>query len=369
MKLLRTTLKWGYLLLLLPGAMALSAWQGYQWWYWAIAPLAMTPEEQNNAAALQVEIPQNTSTRQIGDDLEAMGLIRSAWAWNLWASYLSLQEREGSFKAGIYLISPHSDMKAIAQTIWTGQVMQQGFTIPEGWSLAQMGDYFEERGLFSAQDFSQAASQIPRERFDWLPEGINSLEGFLYPDTYQLPEQAVTPQQVINQMLQRFEEAALPQLEQQLEQQGSQQNASAAPPIPLLDWVTLASLVEKEAAVDAERPLIAGVFRKRLELNMKLESDPTVEYAFGLTQAPGQPLTLEQVQQPSPYNTYVNPGLPPGPITNPGLKSLNAVLNPETTDYLYFVARYDGTHVFSKTPAEHEAAKAEIQNSTPTDRE
>ncbi|MGB0564125.1 MAG: endolytic transglycosylase MltG, partial [Spirulinaceae cyanobacterium] len=209
MKLLRTTLKWGYVLLLLPGVMALSAWQGYQWWYWAIAPLATTPEAQVEAQGgetqsrettmLQVEIPQDTSTRQIGDDLEAMGLIRSAWAWNLWASYLSLQEREGSFKAGVYLLSPHNDMKAIAQTIWSGQVMTQGFTIPEGWSLAQMGDYFEQQGYFSAQDFAQVAGQIPRDRFDWLPEEINSLEGFLYPDTYQLPEPAPTPEQVINQ--------------------------------------------------------------------------------------------------------------------------------------------------------------------------
>ncbi|MGB0561417.1 MAG: endolytic transglycosylase MltG, partial [Spirulinaceae cyanobacterium] len=148
-----------------------------------------------------------------------------------------------------------------------------------------------------------------------------------------------------------------------------QHNAEAETPLPLLDWVTLASLVEKEAAVDEERATIAGVFFNRLERDMKLEADPTVEYAFGLTQTPDQPLTLEQVQQPSPYNTYVNTGLPPGPIASPSLKSLNAVLEPEATDYLYFVARYDGTHAFSTTQAEHEAAKTEIQNSAPADRE
>ncbi|NEO85170.1 MAG: endolytic transglycosylase MltG [Spirulina sp. SIO3F2] len=358
MKLFRTTLKWGYLLLLLPGVLALSAWQGYQWWHWAIAPLATTPEPSAQTTALQIEVPQNTSTRQIGADLEATGLIRSAWAWNLWASYLSLQDRDGSFKAGTYLLSPQTEMKAIAQTIWTGEVVARGFTIPEGWSLAQMGQYLEKRGLFSAQDFAKATSTIPRERFDWLPTEITSVEGFLYPDTYQLPNQAATPNQVIHLMLQRFEEIALPKLEQY----------NAANPdnsLSLLNWVTLASLVEKEAVIDSERPIIAGVFLKRLERGIKLESDPTVEYAFGLTQTPDQPLTLAQVQQPSPYNTYVNPGLPPGPIASPRVKSLEAVLAPEVTDFLYFVARYDGTHVFSKTAAEHEAAKAEIQNSVP----
>lgn len=355
MKPFRTTLKWVYLLLLLPGVLALSAWQGYQWWHWAIAPLATSAEASADETALQIEVPQNTSTRQIGADLEAMGLIRSAWAWNLWASYLSLQDREGSFKAGTYLLSPHTDMKAIAQSIWTGAVMARGFTIPEGWSLAKMGRYFEQRGLFSAQAFATAASTIPRDRFAWLPAGINNVEGFLYPDTYQLSAQTVTPEQVIYQMLQRFEAVALPKLKQH---QAANPNAS----LSLLDWVTLGSLVEKEAAIDSERSLIAGVFLKRLALGMKLESDPTVEYAFGLTQTPEQPLTLAQVRQPSPYNTYVNTGLPPGPIASPRVQSLEAVLKPEATDYLYFVARYDGTHVFSKTVAEHEAAKTQIQN-------
>lgn len=365
----RSTLKWGYLGLVLPGILALSAWQGYQWWHWAVSPLAMPtlPEGENttplspksqSSIVLQVEVPPSTSTRQIGEDLAAMGLIRSTWAWNIWASYLALQDRQGSFKAGTYQLSPDADMKAIAQTIWTGEVMAVQFTIPEGWSLAQMGAYFERRGFFSQAAFMAAAENVSQQQFKWLPQGLETVEGFLYPDTYQLADTTVTPEFVIQMMLRRFETVVLPPWREAV----GQNLTTRVPEVKtLLDWVTLASIVEKEAVVDTERTLIAGVFVKRLSREIKLESDPTVEYAFGITQTPEQPLTWEQVRQPSPYNTYFTPGLPPGPIASPGLASLRAVLNPQQTDYLYFVARYDGTHIFSRTLAEHEAAKTQVQ--------
>jgi UPF0755 protein len=133
-------------------------------------------------------------------------------------------------------------------------------------------------------------------------------------------------------------------------------------PYTLLQWVTLASIVEKEAVVSAERPQIASIFARRLRQNMPLGSDPTVEYALGVRQTPDHPLTLDQVNTPSPYNTYLNQGLPPTPIASPGLSSLQASLDPADTEYLYFVARYDGTHVFSKTLEEHEAAQAAIRD-------
>ena len=114
--------------------------------------------------------------------------------------------------------------------------------------------------------------------------------------------------------------------------------------------------------VAKERPVIAGVFWNRLRQGIALGADPTVEYGLGVTQTPDRPLTLAQVNTPSPYNTYLNPGLPPTPIGSPGIASLQAVLNPDPTPYLYFVARYDGTHVFSRTLAEHERAQVAIRN-------
>jgi UPF0755 protein len=243
-------------------------------------------------------------------------------------------------------------LPAIADKIWTGEVVQQSFTIPEGWSLQQMANYFESQGFFKAKDFLAAASQIPKDQYPWLPSGLPSLEGFLYPDTYQLSGDEVTPQAVIRQMLNRFEQVALPVY--QKNQNPNQLN--------LLQWTTLASIVEKEAVIPTERPRIAGVFSKRLQEGMKLESDPTVEYALGIRQTPDKPLTFDQVKIASPYNTYANPGLPPAPIASPGLASFEAVTYPEKTDYLFFVARYDGTHIFSRTAAEHEAAIATVED-------
>jgi UPF0755 protein len=213
-----------------------------------------------------------------------------------------------------------------------------------------MSAYFEAQGFFPAKDFMAVASQVPYAQYPWLPSGLPHLEGFLYPDTYQLDGDAVTPEAVIKQMLDRFEQLALPIY------QKNQKNTK----LDLKEWVTLASIVEKEAVVAGERNRIAGVFTSRLNKGMKLGSDPTVEYALGIRQTKEKPLTFKQVETPSPYNTYVNVGLPPTPIAAPGIASLEATLAPEKTEYLYFMARYDGTHIFSRTQAEHDAAIAKV---------
>lgn len=344
--------KWSYYFAVLPLVVGVCLWQSWAWWSWAKASLV--PKQSSDWAeeqGIQIQIPRGTASGQIGDDLEAAGLLRSANAWRLWSYWMRLQEPKGSFKAGTYKLSPTQPLAEIAQKIWNGEVMQLSFTIPEGWSLQQMATYFESLGYFSAQEFISAASQIPTEQYPWLPSDLPHLEGYLYPDTYQLSSDRITPEQVIKRMLDRFEEVALP-----LYQEGQDKTN-----LNLHEWVTLASIVEKEAAIATERPLIAGVFTERLRREMKLETDPTVEYGLGIRQTADQPLTLTQVRTPSPYNTYLNPGLPPTPIASPGLESLKAALYPENTDYLYFVARYDGTHFFSKTLEAHEAATRAIR--------
>lgn len=156
-------------------------------------------------------------------------------------------------------------------------------------------------------------------------------------------------------MLGQFERVALPEYEE----------TQPPEPMTLHEWVTLGSIVEKEAVVPEERGTIAGVFWQRLRTGMNLGADPTVEYALGIRQTVDTPLTLAQVAVDSPYNTYRNPGLPPTAIASPGLASLQATLAPEETPYLYFVARYDGTHFFSRTLAEHEAAIAGLNGNWP----
>jgi UPF0755 protein len=344
--------KWTYYAFLLPLTLGLCGWQSWAWWNWSISP-AKGGEEPSNAAEeiLQITIPTGTSTQQIGGDLKAVGLIHSTLAWQLWASWLAIQNQGGGFQAGIYKLSPRDSLLAIADKIWQGEALRLSFTIPEGRSRWQMASYFASLGYFSEQDFINAVSQIPRDKYPWLPDKLPHLEGFLFPDTYQVKSDRVTPEQVIDLMLKRFEQVALP-----LYQQSKDQTK-----LSLNEWVTLASIVEKEAVVAEERPRIAGVFAGRLRDGMKLEADPTVEYALGIRQTPNKPLTLEQVQVVSPYNTYLNPGLPPTPIASPGLASLQAALTPENTPYRFFVARYDGTHLFTKTLEEHEVAKQAIR--------
>lgn len=344
--------KWLFYLALLPTILGVCAWQGWAWWSWASAPPKLAADSTTPASttAVSIQIPEGTSSQKIGRDLEAAGLIRSASAWNMWARWLTLQNREGGFKAGTYQLSPTQPLGAVADKLWKGEVVQQSFTIPEGWSLTQMSTYFEAQGFFPAKNFMAAVSQVPYAQYPWLPSGLPHLEGFLYPDTYQLDGDAVTPEAVIKQMLGRFEQVALPVY------QKNQKNTK----LDLKDWVTLASIVEKEAVVASERNRISGVFNSRLKKGMPLGSDPTVEYALGIRQTKEKPLTFKQVETPSPYNTYINVGLPPTPIAAPGIASLEATLAPENTEYLYFMARYDGTHIFSRTLAEHDAAVAKI---------
>lgn len=356
MKVVQRVFKWSFILGL-PVTLGICACLSWAWWSRASAPSQLiapsTANETASAKAVPIRIPPGTATQQIGRYLEAAGLIRSAAAWDLWARWLQWQDPKGEFKAGTYQLSPTEPLSAIANKIWTGQVVQRSFTIPEGWSLRQMAAYFEAQRFFPAQDFLASASQIKRSEYPWLPADLPHLEGFLYPDTYKVNGDSITPQAVVQQMLKRFEQVALPLYQQRQNQNGSSLN--------LLQWVTLASIVEKEAVVPAERPRIAGVFSQRLRQGVSLGADPTVEYGLGIRQTADQPLTLAQVNTPSPYNTYLNPGLPPTPIASPGLASLKAALNPENTPYLYFVARYDGTHVFSRTLSEHIAAQAAIR--------
>lgn len=335
--------------LLLPAVWGVCAWQGWAWWSWVSSPPQAASAVED--PRISIKIPAGTTGQQIGQDLEAAGLIRSATAWNLWARWQAFQDKLGGFQAGTYHLSPTESLEEIGKKIWDGDVVEVSFTIPEGWTIADMATYFESQGFFPAQEFLATASQIPTAEYPWLPSNLPHLEGFLFPDTYQLIGDQITPTAVIRQMLNGFEQQALPVY----------QGAENIGQLTLLEWVTFASIVEKEAVVKEERGVIAGVFRNRLVQGMPLGADPTVEYGLGIRQTKEKPLTLTQVRTPSPYNTYLNPGLPPTAIGSPGLASLKAALNPEKTEYLYFMARYDGTHIFSKTAAEHEAAIAEVE--------
>jgi len=217
----------------------------------------------------------------------------------------------------------------------------------------------EESGIVPAEAFLQVVrggiDVLDTTSYSFLmdrPEGSPpSLEGYLFPDTYQFPKES-EPTRVVEIMLQNWDRRVSADLREK----------AAARGMTLYEVVTLASIVEREAVVDEERATIAGVYMNRLARDMRLEADPTVQYALGQDAATGRwwtPLTTDQVQNTdSPYNTYRVEGLPPGPICNPGLAAIQAVVNPEPTDYIYFVANKragDGSHVFALTFDEHVA--------------
>jgi UPF0755 protein len=327
------------------GAAALVGGMGFSgWWNGEIAPVsaADTPD-------IQFEVPSGTSTQAVGKKLVEQKLIKSEFAWKLWTSVFSRQS--GGPKMGSYQLSPGKSLPDIATKLWSGRVTEVNFTIPEGSRITKMDGILASKGFFPAGSFISETKKIPRDKFPWLPEGIKDLEGFLFPNTYSIPKEGITAEKVVNQMLKQFEKDALPVYKAE----------GAKSKLSLLQWVSLSSVVEKEAVKPAERNQIAGVFVNRLSKGIKLESDPTVEYAWNIKQTPTRPLYFSEVRKPHPYNTYTTPGIPPGPIASPGLGSLKAVLNPDATDMLFFVAKYDGTHVFSRTNAEHERATREIR--------
>ncbi len=345
-------------LVIAPAVLAFATWGSALWWLHSSAPMDDRPDQ-----IVRVDIPPGMPAGEIGDALARAGVIRSGLAFRLWLQWQAIAARNNApLQSGTYDLSSRLTLAEVVAQLQAGQPADISITIPEGWSIAQIAAHLEAKGFFPAADFI-AATRSPAllRSKPWLPANLSSLEGFLFPDTYRFPRQGATPDEIAARMLSRFEEVAIPLWQEHQEKAQKQQKTAGFALKSLTDWVALASIVEREAVLASERATIAGVFWQRLQKGMRLESDPTVEYALGIQQTPEQPLTLAQVQMESPYNTYLHPGLPPGAIASPGLESLKAALAPAPTEYLYFVSRYDGSHVFSRTLEEHEAAAAQIR--------
>ncbi|MBM3266683.1 MAG: endolytic transglycosylase MltG [Candidatus Sericytochromatia bacterium] len=295
------------------------------------------------------EVARGESFRQVAAKLEAEGFIRNAAAFRL------LGEVRGAgrkIKAGFYSLSRTLAAADVLTVLTASGGDQVRVTIPEGWELRQIAAGLARKGVAGADEFLAAATDPApyQSRFAWLallPAGA-TLEGFLFPDTYMVAA-GMPVRSLIEMMLARFEQVAWAEIKDRAE------------PLPPFESVVLASIVEREAARAQERPLIAGIYLNRLRLGMKLGADPTVEYALGRRQDAEHNLTYADIAIESPYNTYKHKGLPPGPIANPGLASLRAVLRPERTEYLYFVARGDGSHEFSRSYREQIAAQRRFQ--------
>lgn len=307
---------------------------------WYLLTLPMSTGER----PIRLTIPPHSSAFAIGKTLQREGVVRNALAFALSAH---LNGKGGALKAGHYRFIGELPLEKVIDRLQAGPNDTDAdlvkVTIPEGYTLEQIAALLEQKGIVEKTAFLQGTTHPDTlsgltAEFP-LPKG--SLEGYLFPDTYELHPRSA-PLQVVNAMLMNFSKRFYRPYQQEIEAQSG----------GLPDIVTKASLIEREAKVEQDRPRIAGVIDNRLQAGMKLQIDASVLYG----RAHKSRVMDSDLKRESPYNTYLYAGLPPGPIANPGMSCLLAALHPERNSYLYYVARPDGTHLFTRTFSEHEAA-------------
>ena len=305
---------------------------GLGWFAMEVSEPASTIEE-----PVVYHVPTGATGRSVSTDLEEKNLIVNGLAFRLLLSYY--EKRNGvSLQAGYFQVDPKKDIRGVLDELLYGEPLTRKATIPEGYVKAQVATSLEEQGVVSSNEFGAAL-----ESADLGGQFPSNLEGYLFPSTYEFPYEC-TGEAAVRQMTDQFRSVVEPMIEKYPNK-----------PLSLKETVILASLVEREAQVASERPLIAGVYINRINKGMKLECDATVQFALGKQKAV---LLYSDLEIASPYNTYRYPGLPPGPICSPGAASLEAAFNPKKSDYLFYVrndVKNDGSHVFGRDFGEHQA--------------
>lgn len=305
------------------------------------------PMSVDNPKEINIDIPSGSSTNKIAEILFDNGLIKNKFIFKMKVKSL---DADGRLKAGAYELNTSMDLKKIIDHLTNGGKSGDTvrFTIPEGYELEHIADKLSQEGLVNKDRFIELASNKNNfeERYKFLKEldDNQSLEGFLFPSTYEIFK-GTKEEEIISKMLAEFEKIYEKDVADKLDELN----------LTLSEAVTLASIVEREGKVDSERPLMSAVFHNRLKKGMMLQSCATVQYILGERK---EVLSIAETQTPSPYNTYINDGLPPGPIASPGEKSLIAAVNPADVDYLFFVLTgSDGTHTFTTNYNDHLNAK------------
>ncbi|MFA4844785.1 MAG: endolytic transglycosylase MltG [Candidatus Margulisiibacteriota bacterium] len=318
----------------------------------AIFTVLSWPADPFNLETTRVNIPPGASVKATQQTLQAKGILPRFSAFALTVRLLGLQNK---IKAGEYSFAPADPLPAIISRLLHNETVPQAeirVTFPEGSSIYKMGLALKETGYLHWAEFqglvNEGITAQLRLRhwgiFKFIPS--ESLEGYLFPDTYHLFITA-SPETVAEAMVNRFEQVVVP----------FWLTAQKETKLTLHETLTLASIIEKEAQKPEERAVISSVFHNRLAKGMPLAADPTVKYAL---ERPSKIVYLDQLSVRSPYNTYKRRGLPPGPICNPGLESIKAAVYPAQTNYFFFVAKPDGGHIFSKTWQEHQRARQTV---------
>ena len=314
---------------------------GAAWLWYEYDRFAGQPADANGAP-ITMDIMANASFNAVAQQLKGAGIITHPIKFKFLARIKGDDKR---LKAGEYELSPAMTPLEVLDTLVNGKVVLHRLMVPEGFTIQEIAAELQRTGLANAEDFIALAMDSRLAAELDVPE--ETLEGYLFPDTYFFPK-GVTPRTIISRMVQQFHEQFPPDWVARARQIG----------FTIHEIVTLASIIEKETGESSERPLISSVFHNRLKKRMRLESDPTVIY--GIKDFDGN-ITRDHLTARTPYNTYMIRGLPPGPIANPGRHSLEAALYPAQTDYIYFVSKKDGTHYFSTTFDEHNQAVRRYQ--------
>ncbi len=317
-------------------ALAVVAALGWASVFWSTGGDPVAPD----APRVLVHVEDGSSLAGVAAKLQGLGIIRSALYLRL---YADTSHSAGDIQAGVYILSGRETAAEILRRLVTGDVATRRLTIPEGYTVSDIAFLLQRRGIAQTEAFVAAARSFANP---FIPEGSPvryRLEGYAFPSTYEIPY-GWSPSAVADVLFAQWEREFTPAMRQEAQREHLSINAV----------MTLASLVEREAKLTRERPIIAAVFLNRLRIGMPMQSDPTVAYAMG---RPLDAVTLKDEHFASPYNTYYVKGLPPGPICNPGLPSIEAVLHPAKVGYLYFYGLPDGRHIFSYTYAQQLAAE------------
>lgn len=289
-----------------------------------------------SAEAKYFKISPGQSVREISSNLKKEDLIRNPW---LFIIYLETKGLTSQIKSGDYFLAPNLNLPKVVEIITQGKTAQRKIVIPEGWAIKEIAKYLNEKKIVSEDEFLKAA--YSNYNFDFLKDSSRqSLEGFLFPDTYFLPYKT-NAYEIAETMLKNFDQ----KFDQSLREEAKKQNKTIS------ETIILASIIEKEVFKEEDKKIVAGILEKRLALGQPLEVDATINYITGKNNPQS---TLEETKIESPYNTYIHTGLPPGPICNPSLSSIKAVLSPKNSLYLYYLTRPDTKEtIYSQTFEEH----------------
>jgi UPF0755 protein len=333
------------LLLSLAAAVFIFVWQG-----------VYIPKNPTDIENKVFTVRKGEGLFQIADNLEREGFIKNKFFFDL---YVFLIKSQGKLQAGHYYFSSSMEVAQIAGIMITGETIKETITIPEGWNIRDIGQYLEERGLLRKEDFYKVVGFPAADyaRSGELPFPVDfspdygflagktdrvGLEGFLFPDTYEIREHDA--EEIVRKMLDNLQAKLSPDIMEEIKNQKKS----------VFEIITMASLLEKEVRTADDKEIVSGILWKRLENDFPLQVDSTITYITGQKSTT---VSKAETQIDSPFNTYKYPGLPLGPICNPGVESIIAALYPKSSDYWYYLSSPEGQTIFSVTLADHNAAK------------